>query len=518
MSENSIIEIKEREILKEKIIELLKKSEDQNKLIAIAINGEWGIGKTYLWKNELAPLIREELKKNPIYISVFGKKDEQAIIEDLVTQFLSVKNQQPKSMGDIVNGALSLFGINVNIDFLFKMFKKEYMENTIVCIDEFERLSDKIPVQDILGLISELKEHKRCCVIAIYNKFFTDEVKDEQKKLFNAYCEKVFDRMFNFSPYAKEQIEAMGGHPVKTDFEAYHYMKDILNINHLTQHAQTINLREFEKVKLIYEELFSSLELKEYLDDDFKKIYQYLLYPIVYAYYFTLHNDYFTPIQDIAIAQVVDNKMNLDLFHPNFTILEGVMQQQSHTIRESIEGIKTSASYTPPNELQNWLKNLTNKIIQDTKFHNDFLTKYQTSKDSKKASIEFFLENKDNLKAFPYIFGFRILNYNSHFLLKAVIENHKDECLNLLKQWCDSASKYINKNRNKDLGEYFWINNYTFVLPLKDAFEKLKINLPQNDLITNDPTTSKYSFSPKLFLEPKEQESKKERGISFKKC
>ncbi|MFA4724323.1 hypothetical protein VQM67_00010 [Helicobacter pylori] len=45
MSENSIIEIKEREILKEKIIELLKKSEDQNKPVAIAINGEWGIGE-----------------------------------------------------------------------------------------------------------------------------------------------------------------------------------------------------------------------------------------------------------------------------------------------------------------------------------------------------------------------------------------------------------------------------------------------------------------------------------------
>ncbi|MGN8510484.1 P-loop NTPase fold protein [Helicobacter pylori] len=136
-----------------------------------------------LWKNELAPLIRKELKKNPIYISVFGKKDEQAIIEDLVAQFLSVKNQQPKSMGDIVNGALSLFGINVNVDFLFKMFKKEHMENTIVCIDEFERLSDKIQVQDILGLISELKEHKGCCVIAIYNdlKLFTDETQNEQK-------------------------------------------------------------------------------------------------------------------------------------------------------------------------------------------------------------------------------------------------------------------------------------------------------------------------------------------------
>ncbi|WP_341466487.1 P-loop NTPase fold protein [Helicobacter pylori] len=73
MSENSIIEIKEREILKEKIIELLKKSKDQNKLIAIAINGEWGIGKTYLWKNGLAPLIREELKKIP-FTSLFLEK------------------------------------------------------------------------------------------------------------------------------------------------------------------------------------------------------------------------------------------------------------------------------------------------------------------------------------------------------------------------------------------------------------------------------------------------------------
>ncbi len=74
MSENSIIEIKEREILKEKIIELLKKSEDQNKPVAIAINGEWGIGKTYLWKNGLALLIRKELKKIPFTPLFLEKK------------------------------------------------------------------------------------------------------------------------------------------------------------------------------------------------------------------------------------------------------------------------------------------------------------------------------------------------------------------------------------------------------------------------------------------------------------
>ncbi|GHQ40746.1 hypothetical protein VN0355_09630 [Helicobacter pylori] len=426
MSENSIIEIKEQEILKEKIIELLKKSEDQNKPVAIAINGEWGIGKTYLWKNELAPLIREELKKNPIYTSVFGKKDEQAIIEDLVAQFLSAEKQKTNSIRNIINGILSFlsvhFGvkINVNVDFLFKMLKKEHMENTIVCIDEFERLFDKIPVQDILGLISELKEHKGCCVIVICNyfKLFTDET----QKIFDAYCEKVFDRMFNFSPCAKEQIEVMGGHPIETDFEAYPYMKDTFNID-----DNTTNLRTFQKLNNIYDEL----QLKKYPNDDFKKIYQYLLYSIVY--HFDLYDKYFIP--------------------------------------------------------PNCLKNMINKIIQDTKYHNDFLKKCQTSKDFEEASIEFFLENKDNLKAFPYIFGFRILNYNSNFSLRAVMENHRDECLELIEKWHKSTSQYRNENQ-QDLGEYFWINDYTFSLPLNHTFKQLKIDLPKDFLL--------YSYNPPL--------------------
>lgn len=208
MSENSIIEIKEREILKEKIIELLKKSEDQNKPIAIAINGDWGIGKTYLWK-------KDKFKKNPIYTSVFGKKDEQAIIEDLVAQFLSTEKQKTNPIRNIINGILSFlsmhFGvkINVNVDFLFKTLKKEHMENTIVCIDEFERLSDKIQAQDILGLISELKEHKGCCVIAIYNdlKLFTDEIQNEQKKYLMLIVKKFLTEFLTFLLMQKNKLK-----------------------------------------------------------------------------------------------------------------------------------------------------------------------------------------------------------------------------------------------------------------------------------------------------------------------
>ncbi|WP_120828480.1 P-loop NTPase fold protein [Helicobacter pylori] len=422
MSKNSIIEIKEREILKEKIIELLKKSKDQNKPVAIAINGEWGIGKTYLWKNELAPLIKDKFKKNPIYTSVFGKKDEQAIIEDLVAQFLSAEKQKTNPIRNIINGILSFlsmhFGvkINVNVDFLFKMLKKEHMENTIVCIDEFERLSDKIPVQDILGLISELKEHKGCCVIVICNyfKLFTDET----QKIFNVYCEKVFDRMFNFSPCAKEQIEVMGGHPIETDFEAYPYMKDTFNID-----DNTTNLRTFQKLNNIYDEL----QLKKYPnDDEFKKIYQYLLYSIVYACYFDLYDKYYTSFNSFPIKLPIELKGNtIDLLSPNSTIFKEVMEQQAPTIKNGIESIKTNASYNPK-ELQNCL---------------------------------------------------------------AVMENHRDECLELIEKWYKSTSQYRNENQ-QDLGEYFWINDHTFSLPLNHTFKQLKIDLPKDFLL--------YSYNPPL--------------------
>lgn len=83
------------------------------------------------------------------------------------------------------------------------------MENTIVCIDEFERLSDKIQAQDILGLISELKEHKGCCVIAIYNdlKLFTNEIQNEQKKYLMLIVKKFLTEFLNFLLVQKNKLK-----------------------------------------------------------------------------------------------------------------------------------------------------------------------------------------------------------------------------------------------------------------------------------------------------------------------
>ncbi|MDO5655743.1 MAG: P-loop NTPase fold protein [Flavobacteriaceae bacterium] len=63
------------------IIEAYKDYIQRKSIIdAILINGKWGSGKTYFWKNELKK-ISEELGRNPIYISLNGLKEADQLDE-----------------------------------------------------------------------------------------------------------------------------------------------------------------------------------------------------------------------------------------------------------------------------------------------------------------------------------------------------------------------------------------------------------------------------------------------------
>ncbi|GAA7201466.1 hypothetical protein [Helicobacter pylori] len=72
------------------------------------------------------------------------------------------------------------------------------------------------------------------------------------------------------------------------------------------------------------------------------------------------------------------------------------------------------------------------------------------------------------------------------------MENHRDECLELIEKWYKSTSQYRNENQ-QDLGEYFWINDYTFSLPLNHTFKQLKIDFPKDFLL--------YSYNPPTLID-----------------
>ena len=240
--------------LEGRVIELLKAhSEKDSSPIAIAINGNWGVGKSYMYRESLAVKIREVLGREPIYASVFGKKDENAIIQDLVAQFL--KNNEVldslKSVVDCVGKiGLSLMRLpSANLGFILDFFKKKELKNTIVCIDDFERLSDKIPMQDILGLISELKENKGCHIILLCSE---DHIGAEQKSVFYHYKEKIIDFDFFYNPMPMEQLRIFEG---SQEYERYvAKIKDFspndgyFSAGYMMDRFQITNLREIRKL------------------------------------------------------------------------------------------------------------------------------------------------------------------------------------------------------------------------------------------------------------------------------
>jgi hypothetical protein len=76
------------------------------------------------------------------------------------------------------------------------------VRNAIICIDDIERRGSGLTVRDIMGLASNLKEHKGCKIVFILN----DEALEADKKDFDTYYEKVVDSTLKFAPSPAECV------------------------------------------------------------------------------------------------------------------------------------------------------------------------------------------------------------------------------------------------------------------------------------------------------------------------
>ena len=215
----------------------------------LSINGKWGVGKTHFWKkfrkNELAD------EKNLAYVSLFGKETIQDIRTDIILQ-ISKKDSYINSVGGAISNVKSSFGFkDEEVDFglsgsmissMMTLLKKKDFKDVIVCFDDFERLSDKLDMKDILGLISELKEQKNCKVVLILNH---DKIKG---KTLSIYKDKIIDYEFEYSP-TPEQSYALIESSL-TVFKKYprKYFKQN-NINNIRVMKRVINsLNDFSFV------------------------------------------------------------------------------------------------------------------------------------------------------------------------------------------------------------------------------------------------------------------------------
>ncbi|HEC1891637.1 TPA: AAA family ATPase [Campylobacter jejuni] len=176
---------------------------NNNSKKCLAINGVWGIGKTYLWKQVEKKLSNKD--KKVVYIDLFGKESYKQIFEEIVAilhgNYNKITQTTLKSLEDLVK-CISGGLISLNSDTIFSFLKKKDFENTIVCFDNIERRSDSLSLKEILGLVNLLKEDKECNVVIIFHKeelnrmINKDTEENNKQSWYEIYKEKIIDYEF----------------------------------------------------------------------------------------------------------------------------------------------------------------------------------------------------------------------------------------------------------------------------------------------------------------------------------
>ena len=232
---------------------------------AILFDGTWGIGKSYA--------VNEALEANPnvCKISMFGLKDTRQIYHEALFQ-LALKNNIGGKIGEIANNVLD--GLSkiwdkvgqakeavqsiVNEREMFLLLSKEFTSVHIIVIDDLERMSDDINLEDIFGIIEELKQCNYVKVIVIAN---TDEIQSDKKVVFEKYNEKVIERIYHIAERAEKVTWSKMN--IHADF-----VEKFLNIHKVE------NLRTLEKAQRFFEdvELFCKSDMSEQFLEELRLI------------------------------------------------------------------------------------------------------------------------------------------------------------------------------------------------------------------------------------------------------
>ena len=254
------------EKIEDKLFELIQ----HNNPLAIALTGEWGIGKTYLWKefykdNKNHFITHKKINpkngrkdnfiaKKYAYISLFGldsldslkltiatevqttSTDDSILNTDVSTHFKKLFNfvgggSTSGTAGDI------RFGINIGNKLITNIIMS-HLKNTLICLDDIERKSKNLPMAEVLGLVNYLKNERNCQIIMILH----DE-ESEDKVDFDTQKEKVFDEILVLNDSLSMVKETVNDDEIFPIYEKFYQTMGVRN------------LRFYQRVQKIYQEI-----------------------------------------------------------------------------------------------------------------------------------------------------------------------------------------------------------------------------------------------------------------------
>jgi hypothetical protein len=279
---------------------------------AILLNGTWGSGKTYFWKNDLVKIVvQKEFKA--IYISLNGVSKIDALEHLLFLKLMPfIGNQENKTLKGattIVTNVANLLGKNLFKTTLTDIFKDLSVDafnfsKYVICFDDLERC--QIPIKEVLGFINNYVEHKNLKTI-----IFSDEKNiDPNQTGYDNIKEKVVGRILNFELSIEETLPLLFKkyETNKVDFYNFLINNKQLLVEILTEYKQD-NLRTISFYLEILEKVFPKIK-----NVDAKYIQETILFSAIITIEFKKGNlkssDYKTPK---GIESIDENYYSLNI-------------------------------------------------------------------------------------------------------------------------------------------------------------------------------------------------------------
>lgn len=236
---------------------------------ALLINGKWGCGKTYYITHNIFDELREKGKK-PIIISLFGmnsleelpKKISSSILTNEVgieqTEQIQNSSQIFQSIASKIPIIKDIVDVATSCDWASLLLDEETKRDSVIFLDDLERLVDKIDVNEILGVVNDLVENKRLKVILVANESFLKEREGEETEDSTSnkpskliFKEKVIEKTVSFEPEILSIFEELVREKKNDDFTKImltESIKDIINPDHVSKIEFTTNKSDEQKV------------------------------------------------------------------------------------------------------------------------------------------------------------------------------------------------------------------------------------------------------------------------------
>ena len=255
-----------------KLIDLSKELDNNLDTIykCILITGKWGIGKTYYIDNYV------NNNDNVYKVSLFGIKD----IDDFKFSLSYVINsresvlQKTVTENDRIELNLGLFTIPIpklrkNYEEIIESNLNECNKNILI-IDDLERIGPNINMEDILGIIEELNKIEYLNIVVIANE---EEIKDNNKDIYNRFKEKVIERVYYIDEYDEKAVDNICSNIKDKN------VKKILK--HLYINSNNKNLRTLIKTVKYLNQIFKNIKIKELTENNIIRLVKCILYLMI---------------------------------------------------------------------------------------------------------------------------------------------------------------------------------------------------------------------------------------------